>query len=80
MTVSRQMIAIMSVMALGILAMSILGPMIPLYLTSIGVTPEIVGLMLSVSMVGMVIDEGFWGWVADKRGTKLPLKVMSTNC
>jgi len=74
------MIAIMSVMALGILAMSILGPMIPLYLTSIGVTPEIVGLMLSVSMVGMVIDEGFWGWVADKRGTKLPLKVMSTNC
>jgi MFS family permease len=69
------MIAIMSVMALGILAMSILGPMIPLYLTSIGVTPEIVGLMLSVYMGGMVIGEGFWGWVADKRGTKLPLKV-----
>ena len=75
MAASRQMIAIMSVMGLSILAMSILNPMMPLYLTSIGVTPEIVGLMLSVAMVGMVVGEGFWGWVADKRGIKLPLKV-----
>ena len=75
MTVSRSMIAIMSVMGLSTLAMSILNPMIPLYLTSIGVTPEIIGLMLSVAMVGMLIGEGFWGWVADKRGIKLPLKV-----
>lgn len=66
---------ILSVMALGVLAMSILQPMMPLYLTSIGVTPEIVGLMLSVSMVGMVIGESSWGWVADKIGNKLPLKV-----
>jgi MFS family permease len=75
MAVSRQMIAIMSVVGLSALAMSILNPMMPLYLTSIEVTPEIVGLMLSVAMVGMVIGEGFWGWVADKRGIKLPLKV-----
>lgn len=75
MTVGRQMITIMSVMGLSVLAMSILNPMMPLYLTSIGVTPEIVGLMLSVAMVGMVVGEGFWGWVADKRGIKLPLKV-----
>ena len=75
MTVSRSMIAIMSVMGLSTLAMSILNPMIPLYLTSIGVTPEIIGLMLSVAMVGMLIGEGFWGWVADKRGIKLPLEV-----
>lgn len=66
---------ILSVMALGVLAMSILQPMMPLYLTSIGVTPEIVGLMLSVSMVGMVIGESSWGWVSDKIGNKLPLKV-----
>ena len=69
------MITIMSIMALGVLAMSILQPMMPLYLTSIGVTPEIVGLMLSVAMVGMVIGESSWGWVADKIGTKLPLTV-----
>jgi MFS family permease len=74
-TVSRQMITVMSIMALGALAMSILQPMIPLYLTSIGVTPEIVGLMLSVAMVGMVIGESSWGWVADKMGAKLPLKI-----
>lgn len=75
MTVSRQMIVIMSVMGLSVLAMSILNPMMPLYLTSIEVTPEIVGLMLSVAMVGMLIGEGFWGWVADRRGITLPLKV-----
>jgi PPP family 3-phenylpropionic acid transporter len=74
-TVSRQMITVMSIMALGVLAMSILQPMMPLYLTSIGVTPEIVGLMLSVAMVGMVIGESFWGWVADKTGAKLSLIV-----
>jgi len=75
MSVSRQMIAIMSAMALGIAAMNILWPMIPLYLISIRVTPKIVGLMLSVAMAGIVIGEDFWGWVADKRGAKLPLKV-----
>ena len=74
-TVSRQMITVMSIMALGVLAMSILQPMMPLYLTSIGVTPEIVGVMLSVAMVGMVIGESSWGWVADKTGGKLPMAV-----
>ena len=62
-------------MALGVLAMSILQPMMPLYLTSIGATPKIVGLMLSVAMVGMVIGESSWGWVADKTGAKLPMTV-----
>ena len=74
-TVSRQMITVISIMALGVLAMSILQPMMPLYLTSIGVTPEIVGLMLSVAMVGMVFGESSWGWVADKTGARLPMTV-----
>lgn len=74
-TVSQQVITVMSIMGLGVLAMSILQPMMPLYLTSIGVTPEIVGLMLSVAMLGMVIGESSWGWVADKKGTKLPMAV-----
>ncbi len=74
-TVSQQVITVMSIMALGVLAMSILQPMMPLYLTSIGVTPEIVGLTLSVAMLGMVIGESSWGWVADKKGTKLPMAV-----
>ena len=54
---SGEMIIVMSIMALGALAMSILQPMVPLYLTSIGITPQIIGLMLSLAMVGMVIGE-----------------------
>jgi PPP family 3-phenylpropionic acid transporter len=69
------MIIVMSIMALSALAMSILQPMVPLYLTSIGVTPQIIGLMLSLAMVGMVIGESSWGWVADKMGIKFPLIV-----
>jgi len=75
MKMSRQMITVMAVMGLSVLSMSILNPMMPLYLTSIDVTPDTVGLMLSVAMVGMVIGEGFWGWVADRKGIALPLKI-----
>ena len=74
-TVSRQMITVMSIMAMGIFAMSILQPMMPLYLTSIGATPVTVGLMLSVAMIGMVIGESSWGLIADKTGIKLPMIV-----
>jgi MFS family permease len=71
--VSGQMSTVLTVMALGILAMSILQPMLPLYLTDIGVTPEILGLMFSVAMVGMVIGESSGGWVADKVGLRIPM-------
>ena len=79
-TVSGEMLTIMTIMALGVLSMSILQPMLPLYLTDIGVTPEILGLMLSVAMVGMVIGESFWGWVADRVGYKLPLSTGTFIC
>jgi len=70
----------MAILGLGVLAMSILGPVIPLYLTSIDVSPEILGLMLSVAMVGMVIGESSWGWVADKVGLKIPLNIGTFLC
>ncbi len=44
-------------MGLGVLAMSMLQPVLPLYLTSIDVSPEVLGLMFSVAMVGMVFGE-----------------------
>ena len=62
-------------MGLGILATNIMRPILPLYLTSIGVPPEILGLMFSVAMVGMLFGEVSWGWIADKIGVKLPLSV-----
>ena len=74
-TVSSQMITVMCLIALSVLAINILQPMMPLYLTSIGVTPEIVGLMLSLAMVGMVIGESSWGLVSDKLGAELPMRV-----
>ena len=46
-----------------------------MYLTSIGVTPELIGLIVSVAMVGMVIGESTGGWMADKIGIKIPLIV-----
>jgi len=65
-------------MGLGILATNIMRPILPLYLTSIGVSPEILGLMFSVAMVGMLFGEVSWGWIADKIGIKLPLSVGTT--
>ena len=69
----NEIVIVMIVMGLATLAMTILRPILPLYLTSIAVSPEILGLMFSVSMVGMVFGESSWGWVADKIGLKVPL-------
>ena len=55
--VNRKFITIITVMGLGVLAMSMLQPVLPLYLTSIDVSPEVLGLMFSVAMVGMVFGE-----------------------
>ena len=74
-TISREFALIIAVMGLGVFAMSVLGPVLPLYLTSIDVSPEVLGFMFSVAMVGMLIGEGYWGWVADRIGLQLPLSV-----
>ena len=63
-TVNRELIAVVAIMGLGFLAMAIPSPILPLYLTSIGITPTILGLILSVTMVGMIIDEPSLGWLA----------------
>lgn len=59
---SSELITVIAVMGLGVLAMSILRPILPLYLTSIGVSPEILGLMFSVAMVGMVFGLHLFGY------------------
>jgi PPP family 3-phenylpropionic acid transporter len=67
------MIVIIATLGLAVLAMSILSPVMPLYLTFIGVEPVIRGLIISVSMIGMAIGESSWGWFADRVGIKLPM-------
>ncbi|MBU0511632.1 MAG: MFS transporter [Chloroflexi bacterium] len=73
-------ITVIAAMGLGVLAMNIMRPILPLYLTSIGVSPKILGLMFSTAMVGMVFGEVSWGWVADKIGVKLPMSVGTIIC
>ncbi len=67
----------MAIVGLGVLSMSLLSPVLPLYLDSINISPEIIGLMFSVAMVGTVIGEPSSGWLADRLGIKLPLIVGS---
>ncbi|MFC1949273.1 MFS transporter [Chloroflexota bacterium] len=75
-----EMASVIAIMGMGTLAMSILGPIMPLYLTSIGVEPVVLGFMLSVSMAGMAIGESSWGLVADRIGIKLPMVVGTYVC
>jgi MFS family permease len=69
------LVVVVAVFGLELLAEGTLSPILPLYLTSIGVAPEILGLMFSVVLIGMVISEWAWGWISDKLGPKIPLSV-----
>jgi MFS family permease len=79
-TVDGELVAVITILGLGSLAMAIPSPILPLYLTSIGISPTILGLILSVTMVGMIIGEPSLGWVADKVGLKIPLSVGTFFC
>ncbi len=78
--INGELITVTAVMGVAILAMSLLGPILPLYLTSVGVSPATLGLMLSTAMVGMVIGESAGGLIADRVGIKLPLAVGTFLC
>jgi MFS family permease len=67
------MVIVISIVALSILAWNILGPVLPLYLSSIEVAPQLIGIIVSVAMVGMVIGESTGGWMADRIGIRTPL-------
>jgi len=69
-----------TVLATGSLAMGILRPILPLYLAHINFDPALIGLIVSVSMIGMVIGESFSGWVADRAGLRLPLVIGTVVC
>ncbi len=66
---------VVTVFGMAAMAMSLLQPVMPLYLASIDISPELIGLMISTSMVAMAIGEGYWGWVADRVGARIPLSM-----
>lgn len=71
---------VITVFGLAAVAMSLLQPVLPLYLAAIGISPEVIGLMFAAAMVAMVIGEGYWGWVADKIGAWIPLAFGTLVC
>ena len=77
---NRELVSVIAIVSLVVMAMSITQPLLPLYLTSLGVSPSMVGLMFSLAMVGMVFGESSGGWLADKIGLKIPLGISSFCC
>jgi len=77
---NRELITIIVIIGIANMAMAILQPMMPLYLTSIDITPSLIGLMLATGMVGMVFGESGGGWLADKIGLKIPLSIGTFLC
>ncbi len=79
-TIDRELVIVIGVVALAIMAMSLLQPMLPLYLTSIGVSPTVLGLMFAVGMMGMVLGESSGGWLADRAGIRVPMFIGTFLC
>ena len=78
--INRELLSVMAVIGLSVMAMAVLQPVLPLYLTSIRVNPTTLGLMFSVAMAGMVLGESTGGWIADKAGLKIPLAIGTFLC
>ncbi len=64
---------VVSILVTGMLSISILEPIIPLYLVHIGFSSKMTGVLISVLWLGMVIGESSWGWIADKTGIRIPM-------
>jgi len=64
---------IASILAISMLSMSMLEPVLPLYLIHVGFSSKATGVMISVLWLGMIIGESSWGWVADKIGIRIPM-------
>jgi len=78
--INRELAVIFAVMALATMAMAVLNPILPLFLTSNKITPDVIGLMLAVVNVGMVFGEPSGGWLADKVGLKTPMLIGTFLC
>ena len=73
--INRELAAVIATVSLAGMAMSILQPVLPLYLKSLGISASTIGLMFSLAMVGMVFGETSGGWLADKVGVGIPLGI-----
>ena len=77
---SCELISVIGVVGLATMAMGLLQPVLPLYLTDIGINPTALGLMFSSGMMGMVLGESAGGWLADRTGIRVPLLIGTVFC
>lgn len=80
MALGKESLKAVFILGIGVLSMSLLNPVLPAYLTGLGVPVEILGLMFAVAMAAMAVGEGYWGWVADRLGLRFPLLVGTVGC
>jgi MFS family permease len=55
------------------IALSGLSPILPLYLDSLGVDPQLIGLMFAVMSLAFAAGEISWGWVIDRFDPRVAL-------
>jgi len=64
---------VLGIYSLVITSSGILSPILPLYLTSLAINPQELGLLFSVQMIAVAIGELTWGRVIDKMGINAAL-------
>jgi PPP family 3-phenylpropionic acid transporter len=48
-------------------------PYWPLYLDSLGLTPQSIGIYFGVTSAMRLVSPNFWGWLADHHGRRMPI-------
>lgn len=64
---------VLSIYGLVLSSIGILGPILPLYLTSLDIHPQELGLLFSCHMVAVAMGELIWGRVIDKVGMNVAM-------
>lgn len=55
-------------------------PFWPLYLESLGFAPVEIGTLVALAMLTKIVAPNVWGWIADRRGRRMPLVRLACFC
>ncbi len=61
-----ELVAVLFVNSMAFFAGWLLIPVLPLYMSSMGISAQTIGVLTSIMMVGIAVSEIFWGWVIDR--------------
>ncbi|MBI3952953.1 MAG: MFS transporter [Chloroflexi bacterium] len=71
--VPARLAPVFAVVGLVSFSTATLGPVFPIYLTSLGLTPASIGLISSTFFVALAVGEGSWGWLGQRLGLRRSL-------